>query len=126
MLMSETPKTILIIDDSLTFREALRAALEEVPYHVLTAENGADGLRLATAAHPDAIIVDGVLPDIDGVTLLEQIRAQAGPLPCLFLTGLDDAATEHAARAAGAGRFARKDEDLNGVVAQMRDLLHYQ
>ncbi|HEX9449113.1 MAG TPA: response regulator, partial [Dongiaceae bacterium] len=57
-----TQETILIIDDSLTFREHLRSALEEAGFVALVANTGEDGLRLAAEARPTAIIVDGMLP----------------------------------------------------------------
>ena len=120
--MSAPPHTILVIDDSLTYREALREGLEAACYRVLTAENGMEGLRLAAEAEPAGIILDGVLPDIDGIAVLHRLRAMS-PIPCLFLTGMDDAGTERKARAAGANGFARKGEDLDRIVAQLRDML---
>jgi DNA-binding response OmpR family regulator len=114
--------TLLIIDDSLTYRETLKAMLEEASYAVLAAANGTDGLRLAETAGLAAIIVDGVLPDLDGVEVIRRIRANH-KIPCLLLTGLDDADTEEKAREAGADLFIRKDEELERIVARLRDLI---
>jgi DNA-binding response OmpR family regulator len=117
--------TILIIDDSLTFREALKASLEEASYAVRAAETGEAGLRLAAGAR--AVIVDGVLPDIDGITVIRRIRADAAlrELPCVLLTGWEDAQAEDRARAAGADLFIRKDADLSVIVARLSALLGF-
>jgi DNA-binding response OmpR family regulator len=63
-----------------------------------------------------------VLPDLDGVEIIRRIRANR-KTPCLLLTGLDDADSEKKAREAGADLFIRKDEDLDSIVARLRDLI---
>ena len=82
--------TVLIIDDSVTFRERMKQVLEQEGYAVLLAGNGGEGLRLAAEARPSAIVVDGVLPDIDGATVIRRIRLDAAlrRTPCLVLTGV--------------------------------------
>jgi DNA-binding response OmpR family regulator len=66
---------VLVIDDSATFLRALRAALEGAGYAVSTAATGEDGLRAAVDLRPAAIVVDGVLPGIDGATVIRRFRA---------------------------------------------------
>jgi two-component system, NtrC family, sensor kinase len=116
---------ILIIDDSITFREALRTALEGETYRVLVAESGEEGLRLAATLHPTAIIVDGQLPGIDGATVVRRIRLDAAlrAMPCLLLTGSEDRAAEMRALDAGADAFVRKDEDIPVVLARLKAML---
>src|SRR5262249_31446131 len=58
--------TVLVIDDSATFREGMRATLEGAGYPVVVAATGEEGLRVAAALRPGAMVVDGVLPGIDG------------------------------------------------------------
>ena len=66
--------SVLVIDDSATFREALREALEGERYEVLTADSGEEGLRVAADRRPAAVVVDGVLPGIDGATVVRRMR----------------------------------------------------
>jgi two-component system, NtrC family, sensor kinase len=81
-------ETVLLIDDSVTFREELKAVLENASYRVVVAESGEEGLRLAVDLRPAAIIVDGVLPGIDGAAVIRRIRFDSAlrRVPCLLLT----------------------------------------
>ncbi len=112
---------ILVIDDSQTFREELRAAFDSAGYHVMTAANGEDGLRTAAAERPDAVVVDGVLPGMDGATVIRHIRLDAAlrDIPCLLLTGSLDKEAELSALDAGADGFIRKEESLEIVLAKV-------
>lgn len=118
--------TILVIDDSATFRAELCGALEGVGYRVLSAKNGEEGLRSAAANRPTAIIVDGVLPGIDGATVVRKIRLDAAlrQTPCVLLTGSSvDRSVELHALDAGADAFVRKEEDMDIVLARVAAVL---
>lgn len=122
----EAGTTILVIDDSPTFRDELRHALEAERYHVLTADSGEEGLRVASDARPNAMIVDGQLPGIDGITVIRRIRLDAAlrRLPCILLTGAEpDERAELRALETGADAFVRKDEDLKVVLARVAAVL---
>ncbi len=69
--------SILIIDDSLTFRETLRDALIAGGHKVIVATSGEEGLRMAGDQRPAMIIVDGVLPGVDGATVIRRVRLDA-------------------------------------------------
>jgi two-component system, NtrC family, sensor kinase len=118
-------ETVLLIDDSATFREALKAALENASYRVLVAGSGEEGLRLAADLRPSGIIVDGVLPGIDGATVIRRIRLDAAlrGLPCLLLTGSEDRGEEVRALDAGADAFVRKDESMALILARLSAML---
>jgi DNA-binding response OmpR family regulator len=118
-------ETILVIDDSITFREALKAALEGASYRVLVAGSGEDGLRIAADARPTAIVVDGMLPGIDGATVIRRIRLDAAlrRLPCLLLTASDDLGAEIHALEAGADAFVRKDDDTAIILARLNAVM---
>lgn len=118
-------QTILVVDDSVTFREALRAALERAGYRVVVAGSGEDGLRLAAEVRPSALIVDGVLPGIDGAAVIRRIRLDAAlrALPCLLLTGSEDDGAEIRALDSGADAFIRKEEGSDIVLARLLALL---
>jgi len=114
-------KTVLVIDDSVTFREELRQALERTGYAVLTAATGEEGLPMAADRRPSAIVVDGVLPGIDGPTVIRRIRLDAAlrGTRCLLLTASEDKNAELRALDAGADAFVRKEEDIEVILARL-------
>jgi two-component system, NtrC family, sensor kinase len=116
---------ILVIDDSLTFRERLRELLEPEGYAVLLASSGEEGLRTAADRRPQAVIVDGVMPGIDGATVIRRIRLDPAlrDTPCLLMTAADDYATEVQMLEAGADGFVRKHQDLAVVLAKLAAVL---
>ena len=120
-------EAVLLIDDSPTFREALRLVLEAASYRVLVAETGEDGLRIAADQRPAAIVVDGILPGIDGATVIRRLRTRRRPcrrkLPCLLLTGADDLGAEIRALEAGADAFVRKGENTDVILAKLSAML---
>jgi DNA-binding response OmpR family regulator len=119
-------KTVLVIDDSPTFREELKSVLESSGYSVITAGTGEDGLRAAVDARPAVIVVDGVLPGIDGSTVIRRIRADAvlRSTPCILLTASEERSGELRALEAGADAYVRKEDDtqiiLTRVIAVLR------
>ena len=118
---ASTAETVLIIDDSPTFREELRKALSQAGYNVIVAGTGEEGLQLAANLRPNAVVVDGILPGIDGPTVIRRIRFDAAlrGLPCLLLTASDDGNAEIRALDAGADTFVRKDEDIAVILARL-------
>ena len=123
--LTKRATTVLVIDDSVTMREQISRACRDAGYRAITAETGMDGLRLAAAHRPDAVIVDGVLPDIDGGTVIRRIRLDVAlrATPCLLLTGSQDQHAELWALDAGADAFARKEDDVGVVLIRLAALL---
>jgi DNA-binding response OmpR family regulator len=123
----ETPALplILLIDDSMTFREMLKGAMISAGYRVLAAETGEEGLRLAADARPAAVVVDGMLPGIDGATVIRRMRLDAAlrRTPCLLLTASDEPDAEIRALDVGADAFLRKDQDISLVLAKLAAVL---
>ncbi len=116
---------VLLIDDSATFREELAIAVKGQGYAVLVAGSGEEGLRRAAQQRPDVIIVDGVLPGIDGATVIRHVRLDAAlrGTPCLLLTGSGERNAEIKALDAGADAFAIKDADHSLVLAKLAAML---
>ncbi|MBN9519077.1 response regulator [bacterium] len=115
---------ILVIEDSTTFREELRAALEESGYAVRAAGTGEEGLRLTAEVQPDGVVVDGQLPGIDGVTVIQRLRTGAHRhVPCLLLTASLDKADELRALDAGADGYVRKEHGTAVVIERLTSLL---
>ncbi len=117
--------SILLIDDSPTFRATIGAALESAGFQVTTAETGEEGLRLAASLRPGAVIVDGVLPGIDGRTVIRHLRLDSAlrRIPCVLLTASQEGSAEVEALHAGADAFVRKDEDVEIILARVQAVL---
>lgn len=122
---ADEKSTVLVIDDSATFREGLRAALEDLGFGVLTAGSGEEGLRTAATCRLAGVIVDGVMPGIDGATVIRKLRLDVAlrGLPCLLLTASDEQDAELRALDAGADAFVRKAEDLDVILAWFAAML---
>jgi DNA-binding response OmpR family regulator len=118
-------RVILLVDDSVTFRETLRQALVAASYRVVCAGTGEEGLRVAAAVRPSAIVVDGIMPGIDGPTVIRRIRLDAAlrRTPCLLLTASEEATSEVGALDAGADGFVRKEERLDVILARLGAIL---
>jgi DNA-binding response OmpR family regulator len=118
---------VLLIDDSPTFREALRKLLDEAGYRAITAESGEEGLRVAADVRPHAIFVDGMLPGLDGRAVIRRVRLDTAlrRTPCILLTGSDDESGEIRALDAGADAFVRKEEDTSVILARLSAVLRF-
>lgn len=121
----QQPISVLLIDDSETFREALREALEPSGYLVHLAAHGEDGLRQAAALRPNALIVDQHMPGIDGAAVIRRLRLDPAMrhTPCLLLTADEGAEAELRALEAGADAFARKQDDVDLILARVAAML---
>jgi two-component system, NtrC family, sensor kinase len=124
-LVPDGRTTVLVIDDSLTFRAALTTALEDAGYRAVGAATGEEGLRIAAVSRPGAVLVDGILPGIDGVTVVRRMRLDAvlRGTPCLLLTASADRSAELLALDAGVDAFVRKDQDLTVILARLAAIL---
>ena len=118
-------RTVLVIEDSPTFRDELRSALESSGYAVVTAGTGEEGLRIAVHSRPAVILVDDVLPGIDGSTVIRRIRADAvlRSTPCILLTGSEEQSGELDALEAGADAYIRKEDDIGIILARVTAVL---
>lgn len=116
---------VLVIDDSISFREAMRDALEAAGYAAVTAASGEEGLQRAAALRPQLVIVDGQLPGIDGATVIRRLRLDA-PLrhtPCIMITASDVADAEMTAFEAGVDTFLHKRTPPAEIVARVGSLI---
>lgn len=88
--MLECARTILIVDDDLDLAEAIGAVLTYQGYHIYLAHNGRDGMDLAREHHPDLILLDIMMPDMDGSEMMIRLRANPDlqDIPVICLTGL--------------------------------------
>ena len=84
-------KTILVVDDEELITGALAKKLTSAGYNVLIQRNGEDGLRVALEDHPDLILLDIVMPRMDGITFLDKLREDewGNNVPVIILTNLE-------------------------------------
>lgn len=101
---------ILVVDDDPTMRMLARAALEKEGCTVEEAEDGADAISVLAAVKPDLILLDVMMPRMDGFSVCEQVRRLPGleRTPVCMMTGLDDTASIHRGYQAGATDFITK------------------
>ena len=100
------PRIVLVVDDDDMIRRLVRTVLEADDYDVVEARNGDIALELANEAHPAVILLDIMMPGIDGVEVCRRLDHSA--VKVVILTARDDPTLEDACRAAGADAFLTK------------------
>ncbi|MEU2198954.1 response regulator transcription factor [Isoptericola sp. NPDC019482] len=113
----------LVVDDELNLAELLTSALRLEGMEVAAAPDGASALRLARETVPDLVVLDVMLPDMDGFTVLRRLRAQGARMPVLFLTARDAVEDRVAGLTVGGDDYVTKPFSLEEVVARVRGLL---
>ena len=111
-------RRILIADDDTTSRVLMRAAFEESGFLVVEAEDGVAAIELFTTREPDLVVLDVMMPRMDGFEACIELRRQSTETPILLLTGLDDLASINRAYAVGATDFATKP--INWILLSHR------
>lgn len=118
-----TPLRLLVVDDEAALADLLSMALRYEGWQVRSAENGFTAVRLAREFHPDAVITDITLADIDGMEVMHRIRAVEPQVPVLFLAAKDAVEGRIAGLTAGGDDYVTKPFRLEEVVARLRGLL---
>lgn len=114
---------ILLVEDDLPTREVLADALNDHHYTVKLAADGAMGLDLARQLEYDLVLLDIVLPKLDGISLCKQLRTQGYQSPILLLTAKDSATDRVMGLDAGADDYVIKPFDMEELLARIRALL---
>ena len=127
----QTTKTILIVEDERSLREAVRDVLILKNFSVLEAKNGREGLEMALSLHPDLILLDQIMPEMDGMSALKKIRADkwGTNVPVILLTNLSgtneqlvDGVTEYNP----ALNLIKSDWKIHDVVDKIESILKKQ
>jgi DNA-binding response OmpR family regulator len=128
-MQSNNSYTILIVEDDTDMGYALIQMLHAADFKTLAAADGEEGLSLALANHPNAILLDLKLPKMNGKTVLSKLREDewGKHVPVIVLTNEDDTKTiaetlKHSAQE----YFIKADTDLSTIVDSLRDLLAKQ
>lgn len=118
-----SPVRVLVVDDESNLTELLSMALRYEGWEVKTAANGMQAVRHARDFDPDAVVLDMMLPDFDGLEVLRRIRADNPNVPVLFLTAKDAVEDRVSGLTAGGDDYVTKPFSLEEVVARVRALM---
>lgn len=124
--MEDQKATLLIVEDDLDIAEMLDAYFRVQGYNVLTANWGEDGVRLCNSSHPDLVILDIRLPDIDGFTVAERLRSnrRTGDIPIIFLTERRERNDRLRGLSLRAEDYITKPFDIQELRLRVRNALH--
>ena len=114
---------VLVVDDEPAVREALRRALELEGYSVELAQNGAEALRLVNAIEPDVVVLDVLMPEVDGLAACRRLREEGSRVPVLMLTARAGVGDRVDGLDAGADDYLVKPFALEELLARIRALL---
>ncbi|HIY38835.1 MAG TPA: response regulator transcription factor [Candidatus Agathobaculum merdigallinarum] len=113
------PKKILIVEDEANIRELLRLYLEREGYAVLEAENGVEGIKLWKSEKPDMLLLDVMMPVMDGWAVCKEIRAESD-VPIIMLTAKGETADRVSGLEMGADDYIVKPLEMPEVIARVR------
>jgi two-component system OmpR family response regulator len=120
----KTPEArLLVVDDEPSIRELLTASLRFAGFEVFPAADGESALRLAEQHRPDLVVLDVMLPDIDGFTVTRRLRERGRDIPVLFLTAKDETSDKVTGLTVGGDDYVTKPFSLEEVVARIRAVL---
>lgn len=113
----------LIVDDEQSIAQLIAMALRYEGWEVDTATTGTEALEKAKSFDPDTVVLDIMLPDLDGLQVLSQLRTQGSNVPVLFLTALDSVDDRVGGLTAGGDDYVVKPFSLEELTARLRALL---
>src|ERR1700756_4622773 len=114
---------ILVVDDDRAVRESLRRSLSFNGYSVSLAQDGLEALDAIARERPDAVVLDVMMPRLDGLEVCRQLRSTGDDLPILVLTARDSVSERVAGLDAGADDYLPKPFALEELLARVRALL---
>ncbi|MEU9352340.1 response regulator transcription factor [Streptomyces griseoloalbus] len=117
------PHTVLLAEDDRAIRNALERALTLEGYRVTAVADGVEALAQAHRSRPDVLVLDVMMPGIDGLQVCRVLRAEGDRTPVLMLTALVETADRIAGLDAGADDYVVKPFDVEEVFARLRALL---
>jgi two-component system, OmpR family, response regulator len=114
---------VLVVDDEPNIRELVQVALKFHGCSVTTSATGMDALQLAEIDNPDLIVLDVMLPDIDGFEVCRRLRASANDVPVIFLTARDTTSDTVTGLTLGGDDYITKPFSVEALVARVRAVL---
>jgi len=119
MAKMEDKKKILVVDDEADILEIMRARLKANGYDVVTAVNGKDGLEQFAKEKPDAVLLDVMMPQIDGIDVLRRIRQENAFVPVFMITAFSNEERFKLANTLNASGFILKTSDLQAEIGNI-------
>ena len=123
MATTGTEAKLLVVDDEPNIRDLLASSLRFAGFDVVTAEDGSGAFHEAQESRPDLIVLDVMLPDMDGFTVTRRLRDAGITTPVLFLTARDDMRDKIQGLTVGGDDYVTKPFGLEEVVARIRAVL---
>ena len=114
---------VLVVDDEPNIRELVQVALKFHGCAVTASSTGKDALRQAEASRPDLIVLDVMLPDLDGFEVCRRLRAAGNDVPVIFLTARDTSSDTVTGLALGGDDYVTKPFSVEALVARVRAVL---
>jgi two-component system OmpR family response regulator len=114
---------VLIVDDEPNIRDLLATSLRFAGYEIQTAANGAQAVAAVTESEPDIILLDVMLPDMNGFSVTKKLRSSGIQAPILFLTARDDVEDKITGLTVGGDDYLTKPFSLDEVVARIQAIL---
>jgi CheY-like chemotaxis protein len=116
-------RTIVVVDDEFSFADVLAASLSDLGFRVHTAANGVQGLQLVAEHHPDLVLLDYMMPLLDGPGMLRALRAdpRLASIPVLMISSLPEATVR--TRCEGFAAFLRKPFAFETLVTAVERVL---
>jgi two-component system OmpR family response regulator len=114
---------LLVVEDEPTLRELLSATLRFAGFTVASATTGAEAIALSGSQAPDLVLLDVMLPDMEGFDVIRRLRARGHPVPVLFLTARDAPEDKVNGLTLGGDDYVTKPFDLEELIARIRAIL---
>jgi two-component system OmpR family response regulator len=114
---------LLVVDDEPNIVELLSASLRFAGFDVASASNGADALQLARSFRPDLLVLDVMMPEMDGFDLVKRLRSDGSRTPVVFLTARDATEDKITGLTLGGDDYVTKPFSLEEVIARIRAVL---
>ncbi|MEV5987354.1 response regulator transcription factor [Streptomyces sp. NPDC052051] len=118
-----SPVRVLVVDDELSIADLLSMALRYEGWRIRSAGDGQGAVQAAREFRPDVVVLDMMLPDTDGLTVLGRLRRELPQVPVLFLTAKDAVEDRVAGLTAGGDDYVTKPFSVEEVVARLRGLI---
>jgi DNA-binding response OmpR family regulator len=119
---SSNKKTILVVDDEPDFVEAIAIDLADMGYEVITAYTGMEGLRQIEKSKPDLLILDFMMREMNGSSVLKELRNEGNKIPVILITALINREMEVEARQCEA-RYITKPYEFEELQTVIQDLI---
>jgi two-component system, OmpR family, response regulator len=117
------PGHLLIVDDEEHLRSMLAAALRHHGFEITATDNGRDALRLVTEERPNLVVLDVMMPDLDGFEVCRRMRAEGDRTPIVFLTARDETEDKVRGLTLGGDDYLQKPFSLDELVARIEAVL---